>query len=110
MFTDRIPAEVLQKQSNVSSDAEMYISAYNIYMGYTTNKEGKVLFPKELVLLSHWNLRDEIKSNYNKGKVGLDKQRTIYEIMLLKLKAGIAYPPLIAFANISLVFTRPKSL
>jgi len=81
MFTDRIPAEVLQKQSNVSSDAEMYISAYNIYMGYTTNKEGKVLFPKELVLLSHWNLRDEIKSNYNKGKVGLDKQRTIYEIM-----------------------------
>jgi hypothetical protein len=81
MFTDRIPAEVLQKQSNASSDAEMYISAYNIYMGYTTNKEGKVLFPKELVLLSHWNLRDEIKSNYNKGKVGLDKQRSIYEIM-----------------------------
>ena len=81
MFTQRIPADVLQKQGNAMSDAEMYISAYNIYMGYTTNKEGKVLFSKEMVLLSHWNLRDEIKSNYNKGKIGLDKQRTIYEIM-----------------------------
>ena len=30
--------------------------------------------------------------------------------ILLKLNAGIAYPPLIALANISLVFTRPKSL
>ena len=30
--------------------------------------------------------------------------------MLLKLKAAIAYFPAIAFLNISLVFTSPKSL
>ena len=34
-----------------------------------------------MILLSHWNLRDEIKANYNKGKEGLDKQRTVYEVM-----------------------------
>lgn len=32
-------------------------------------------------LLCHWNLRDEIKANYNKGKEGLEKQRTTYEVM-----------------------------
>ena len=30
--------------------------------------------------------------------------------MLLKLKAGMAYPPLIAFSNSSREFTRPRSL
>jgi hypothetical protein len=30
--------------------------------------------------------------------------------MLLKLNAGMAYPPATAFLNISLVFTRPKVL
>ena len=30
--------------------------------------------------------------------------------MLLKLKAGMAYPPLMALANISRVLTRPNSL
>jgi len=30
--------------------------------------------------------------------------------MLLKLNAGIAYPPLMALANISRVLTKPKSL
>lgn len=32
-------------------------------------------------LLCHWNLRDEIKANYNKGKEGLEKQRMVYEVM-----------------------------
>ena len=40
-----------------------------------------MLFPQDMILLSHWNLRDEIKANYNKGKEGLDKQRTVYEVM-----------------------------
>jgi len=31
--------------------------------------------------LAHWNLRDEIKADYNKGDEGLQKQRTIYEVM-----------------------------
>ena len=50
-------------------------------MGHVTNKKGQLLFPQDMILLSHWNLRDEIKANYNKGKEGLDKQRTVYEVM-----------------------------
>ena len=81
MFTERIPAALLQAASNAESDADIYISQYNIYMGHVMNKKGQHLFPKDMILLSHWNLREEIKANYNKGKEGLDKQRTVYEVM-----------------------------
>ena len=81
LFTERIPASLLQAASNAESDADIYISQYNIYMGHVTNKKGQLLFPQDMILLSHWNLRDEIKANYNKGKEGLDKQRTVYEVM-----------------------------
>jgi len=33
-------------------------------------------------LLSHWNLRDEIKSNYAEKEHGLAKQQMIYQVML----------------------------
>ncbi len=81
LFTERIPASALQAAGNAESDADIYISDYNIYMGQVGNKKGGHLFPKDMILLSHWNLRDEIKANYNKGKEGLDKQRTVYEVM-----------------------------
>lgn len=80
-FTERIPAAALQAAGNAESDADIYTSEYNIYMGQVANAKGKHLFPQEMILLSHWNLRDEIKANYNKGKEGLDKQRTVYEVM-----------------------------
>lgn len=81
LFTERIPASLLEAASNAESDADIYTSQYNIYMGHVTNTKGHYLFPKDMILLSHWNLRDEIKANYNKGKEGLDKQRTVYEVM-----------------------------
>lgn len=81
LFTNRVPASVLQAASNTESDGSIYISQYNIFMGHVMNKKGQLLFPKDMILLSHWNLRDEIKANYNKGKEGLDKQRTVYEVM-----------------------------
>lgn len=81
IFTDRIPAELLQAQAKAESDADVYISAYNIYMGHVTDPKGRKIFPEDMVLLTHWNLRDEIKANYSKGKAGVDKQRTVYEVM-----------------------------
>ncbi|MDR2848247.1 MAG: hypothetical protein LBV39_03990 [Bacteroidales bacterium] len=81
MFTARIPANVQQAASNASNEAAVYISQYNIYAGHLLNKEGKTIFPENMVLLAHWNMRDEIKANYNKGTAGLDKQQTIYEAM-----------------------------
>lgn len=80
-FTSRIPTSVRQQNSMVSNDASRYIDAYNIYMGHLQNPKGKKIFPEEMILLCHWNLRDEIKANYNKGKEGLDKQQTVYEVM-----------------------------
>jgi hypothetical protein len=81
LFTSRIPAKLQQAYSESNSDADIYISAYNIYAGYLLDKAGKKIFPEDLILLSHWNLRDEIKANYNRGGEGLDKQQTIYETM-----------------------------
>ena len=81
MFTSRVPASLQQAFSAAISDADMYISNYNIYVGHLFNQEGKKIFPEDMILLSHWNLRDEIKANYNQGNEGLDKQQTIYEVM-----------------------------
>ncbi len=58
-----------------------YVADYNIYMGKLRDRKGRQLFPDDMRLLAHWNLRDEIKANYNKGKTGLEKQRTVYEVM-----------------------------
>ena len=81
MFTGRIPTDVRQQNSLVSNDGNRYIDAYNIYMGKLLNTKGKHIFPEDMILLCHWNLRDEIKANYNKGKDGIEKQRTVYEVM-----------------------------
>ncbi len=81
VFTARVPAELLQKIGAASTDADIYISEYNIYMGHLLNKEGDKLFPEDMVLLSHWNLRDEIKSNYANKENGIEKQDMIYSVM-----------------------------
>ena len=81
IFTERVPTEVRRQNSLVSNDGNRYIDAYNIYMGKLLNTKGKHIFPEDMLLLCHWNLRDEIKANYNKGADGLEKQRTVYEVM-----------------------------
>ena len=81
LFTKRIPANLQQAYSQSLSDADVYISKYNIYAGHLLNEKGEKIFPEDMILLSHWNLRDEIKANYSKGGEGLQKQRTVYEAM-----------------------------
>ncbi|MEG0518688.1 MAG: hypothetical protein RR555_07455 [Bacteroidales bacterium] len=61
--------------------ASKYIADYNIYMGHVLAPKGEKNFDKNMILLSHWNLRDEIKANYNKGETGLTKQRTVAKVM-----------------------------
>jgi hypothetical protein len=82
VFTARVPSDVNQKASDALAAADNYISGYNIYVGNLLDNDGKTHFPKEMKLLSHWNLRDEIKANYNKTPEGLTKQKMIYEVML----------------------------
>jgi hypothetical protein len=81
LFTERVPAALKQVASAASSAAENYIAGYNIMMGHVVGNDGKKLFPDGMKLLSHWNLRDELKSDYADKKVGIEKQKTIYTIM-----------------------------
>ena len=80
-FTTRIPADVQQNLSQVLSVADSYISGYNICMDKLLNDKGEQLFPEGLKLISHWGLRDELKSNYADKKRGKDKQEMIYAVM-----------------------------
>lgn len=80
IFTSRVPAEMNLKYAETLSAADNYISHYNIYMGHLLDNKGKTLFDKDLRLITHWGLRDELKSHYA-GKDGLVKQRMVYEVM-----------------------------
>lgn len=81
IFTSRVPSQLIQDESKVLSDADSYIANYNIYMGNLVDEEDKALFPKDLKLITHWGLRDELKSDYADKSNGLKKQKMIYEVM-----------------------------
>lgn len=81
LFTTRIPPEINQQLSKVASEVDLYISEYNIFAGQLIDKNGKKLFPEKMKLLAHWNIRDEIKSNYARVE-GLPKQEMLYQVML----------------------------
>lgn len=80
LFESRVPAAVNQEVVNANTRSELYIADYNIYAGKLIDNEGKSLFPAEMKLLSHWNIRDEIKTNYG-DSAGVKKQRMLYEVM-----------------------------
>ncbi len=80
LFTSRVPSAVLQASADALSAADSYISGYNICMDKLVNDKMKTFFPADLKLITHWGLRDEIKSQYAE-KDGLDKQKMIYEVM-----------------------------
>jgi len=80
-FSSRIPAETQQLVSNTLTTADNYISSYNIVVGSLRNDAGEALFPEGQTLISHWGLRDELKSNYADKDKGLEKQRMIYTVM-----------------------------
>jgi hypothetical protein len=79
-FETRIPADVRQGLSQAEADAELYVAEYNVWMHHVVDAKGTRLWPKGLKLLSHWNLRDEIKANYA-SKDGFAKQRVIAKVM-----------------------------
>ncbi|HTD51696.1 MAG TPA: hypothetical protein VK780_01605, partial [Thermoanaerobaculia bacterium] len=78
-FSKRIPAEVNLAIGKAASQAAQYIAEYNIWMHHLVDAAGKRPFPPKLRLLSHWNLRDEIKADYADPD-GLGKQRTIARV------------------------------
>ncbi len=79
-FARRVPGEIQQEISQAQSTADLYIAEYNVWMHHLLSEKGDRLFPKGKRLISHWNLRDELKANYADPK-GLDKQRMIIKVM-----------------------------
>jgi hypothetical protein len=80
-FSKRVPAQVNLSIAQASAEAGRYIAEYNIWMHHLVDEGGHRLFPPKLRLLSHWNLRDEIKADYSDSKTGLAKQRMIQQVM-----------------------------
>lgn len=88
LFTQRIPADKLANLSKAYADAENYIADYNICMDRLRTEDGRQIFPDSMLLLSHWNLRDELKTHYNEpltkdadGRMVNEKQEMIYQVM-----------------------------
>jgi hypothetical protein len=79
-FDTRIPGELRQAASAVEAAADQYIAGYNVWMHHVLGENGERRFPSGKRLISHWNLRDELKANYA-DKDGLAKQRTIAKVM-----------------------------
>jgi hypothetical protein len=79
-FRKRVPADVNLAIANASSAADAYIAGYNIWMHHLVDAKGNRLFPEKLRLITHWNLRDELKASYS-DKGGLPKQKMIQQVM-----------------------------
>jgi hypothetical protein len=79
-FAYRVPAEVNREIAAAGSEAEQYISSYNIFLNKVTGPDGEELFPKGLKLISHWGLRDYLKGLYSNPD-GLKGQRVIQKVM-----------------------------
>ena len=94
VFSSRVPGHVVANYSQALSEAENYIAGYNIMMHCLRNEQGEQLWPEPTALLSHWNLRDELKSNYSLGDEAKrrecnEKQEMIYQVMLRIIRQEI---------------------
>ena len=80
VYNSRVPSDINQESARIGTESENYISEYNIIMDKLVNDEGEAMFPENLRLITHWGLRDEIKSNYALAN-GQEKQEMIYQVM-----------------------------
>jgi hypothetical protein len=82
LFSSRVGPEAGLMVSDAQNKSDKYISEYYIYMGKVVDKDMNSPFPEDMRLISHWNLRDEIKSNYANKDNGYRKQELVYNVML----------------------------
>jgi hypothetical protein len=79
-FARRVPSSVRQAATRAGAAADLYISQYNIWTHHLVDAGGRRLFPAGQRLISHWNLRDEIKAQYANPD-GLARQRLLIKVM-----------------------------
>jgi hypothetical protein len=83
LFAERLPASAAQAYSAAVAAGATYVDQYNVWMHHLLDEAGGRPFPPGLRLISHWNLRDEIKAAYADPDAarGLGKQRLIETVM-----------------------------
>jgi hypothetical protein len=81
VFTSRVDAATSQQINVALTNADNYISNYNIPMGKIIGDQFIQYWPSDLKLISHWGLRDEIKANYADPVNGYAKQILIFNVM-----------------------------
>lgn len=79
-YSRRVPADVQQGVTAAQAAADLYIAEYNVWMHHVLSESGERLFPQGKRLITHWNLRDELKAQYADPK-GLPRQRAIIKVM-----------------------------
>jgi hypothetical protein len=79
-FALRVPAAVSQEISRTLTAADEYIAGYNVALDRVVAPDGTRPFPEGLRLISHWGLRDELKSQYDLPG-GRERQRLIQRVM-----------------------------
>ena len=79
-FDTRVPSALAQAAIAAETAADRYVAGYNLWMHHVLGADGARRFPAKKRLISHWNLRDELKANYADAD-GLAKQRTIAKVM-----------------------------
>ncbi|HEX8985769.1 MAG TPA: hypothetical protein VF767_10065, partial [Bryobacteraceae bacterium] len=73
-------AEVNLAVAEAAARSGQYIAEYNIWMHHLLDESGRRVFPAGMRLLSHWNLRDQLKAEYGASD-GLPRQRMIARVM-----------------------------
>ncbi len=79
-FAIRVPAAVEREITGAFTRADQYIANYNIRMDRVLDENGEPLFREGLRLITHWGLRDELKSWYAES-AGLVRQQAILRVM-----------------------------
>lgn len=79
-FARRVPADVAAEAARAYTEADAYIGGYNVLLHHVLTPDGRRLFPPGLRLITHWNLRDELKAQYSNSD-GLPRQRLIARVM-----------------------------
>jgi NADH:ubiquinone oxidoreductase subunit len=76
----RVPAPVRQRISKAYAESQAYVAGYDLWVHHLVDGEPGRAFPKGKRLLSHWNLRDEVKASYGQPDA-LRRQRAIERAM-----------------------------
>jgi hypothetical protein len=80
-FAERVPPAVIQGVVRAMNAADLYIAEYDIPMDRLRTAQGGKPFPQGLRLISHWGLRDDLKSRYVEGVDGFERQRLTQRVM-----------------------------